>query len=279
MKASVYIAFIVIFISCDKIEPPFKETNNNQNIVDTNSFYNSQKILIEEFTGHRCGNCPRAHEKIEELKGIYSNKIIAVSIHAGFFAEPLPPNYPNDFRTNVGNELYSFFGVQSTPIGLINRKKINDTYLINYENWSVVISDIITQSPAFLINVTPSIINDSNTINAKVIIKVKTDSINNIRLSVFLTEDSIISSQTDYSHSPTLISNYVHNNVLRASFNGTWGTEITLINKSINDTVIRNFTLNVNSLWKLKNCKIVAFIYDPDIFYVYQVEEKKLFDK
>ena len=41
-------------------------------------------VLIEDFTGQRCKNCPNAADKIEQLKKEYGEEnIIAVGIHSG----------------------------------------------------------------------------------------------------------------------------------------------------------------------------------------------------
>ena len=42
-----------------------------------------RKVLIEDFTGQRCINCPNAADKIEQLKEEYGTSIIAVGIHSG----------------------------------------------------------------------------------------------------------------------------------------------------------------------------------------------------
>ena len=41
-------------------------------------------VLIEDFTGQKCLNCPRAAEVIEQLQKQYgADTVIAVAIHAG----------------------------------------------------------------------------------------------------------------------------------------------------------------------------------------------------
>ncbi len=60
MKKIFYIISIIIlyiFVSCDKVEPPYIE---NPVIIDTNNNEGTKRVLIEEFTGHLCPNCPEA---------------------------------------------------------------------------------------------------------------------------------------------------------------------------------------------------------------------------
>ena len=54
-------------------------------------------VLIEDFTGQNCINCPAAHEVIEPLQMQYPDNVVAVSIHAGAFGIPVDRT---DFTTN-----------------------------------------------------------------------------------------------------------------------------------------------------------------------------------
>ena len=53
----------------------------------------TKKVLIEEFTGHRCTNCPAAAKEISAIQNIYGDQVIAIAIHpsGGFmFTQPDP---------------------------------------------------------------------------------------------------------------------------------------------------------------------------------------------
>ena len=72
--------FTLLFMtpSCDVIDQPFKG-----NIQDTTSTQQQRNVLIEDFTGHRCKNCPKASKAIEALVDAYGSRIIGLAIHAG----------------------------------------------------------------------------------------------------------------------------------------------------------------------------------------------------
>ena len=53
----VIIGFLTILYSCDVIEGDYM-TSGTTNLGDTTSVV--KKVLIEDFTGHRCPNCPSA---------------------------------------------------------------------------------------------------------------------------------------------------------------------------------------------------------------------------
>ena len=56
---------IVLITSCDVEEGPF--------IADYNSYINpDKKVLIEDFTGHLCPNCPEAARELDAIHDIKS---------------------------------------------------------------------------------------------------------------------------------------------------------------------------------------------------------------
>ncbi len=268
---TVFFMFVVfmIFVSCDKVEPPYKE--NHSTIIDTTTYV--QKVLIEDYTGHRCGNCPRAHEKLSELIGIYGNRVIGIAIHSGFFAEPLLPDYPEDYRTDVGNELTTAFGVELYPVGMVNRTEQSGTLLLSYDAWASAVADIVSQQPKAFITVQANLNTSNQMITATSTIKLIQSLPDSLKLCMYLTEDSIISTQTDYNQTPNLVSNYVHNHVLRKSLNGTWGTSIPLTGKQVGDTLIRTFSIAWNTTWNSKHCHIVSYIYNASNNQIIQVNE------
>ena len=102
----IYLSFILTtLIACDKIEQDEFLLDGGGVEIDTTTFV--KKVLIEDFTGHTCQNCPQAADEIHTLQQIsaYQGKIVAIGIHAGFFAET-NTNFPTDFRTPEGTEVH-----------------------------------------------------------------------------------------------------------------------------------------------------------------------------
>lgn len=263
------IAIVSVFWACDKIEGPYKEVHNAGN--DTNVYV--QKVMIEDFTGHRCGNCPRAHEKLHQILALYGNKVVGMALHSGFFATPLPPSYPADFRTIEADEIANTFGVTQWPIGMVNRTEYNGSILLSHDAWTEAVEALVQQQPRAHISINSTYNSTNSNINASISVKILQNISEQVKMCVFLTEDSIISAQTDYDQNPTLIPNYLHMHVFRASFNGTWGTEVPISSKQVGDTLLRNLKLSWNNAWVKKNCHVVAFIYDIATNHVIQVDQ------
>ena len=60
---------ILITTACDKVEPPYMEDNGGGVVGDT-----VRTVLFEDFTAHKCVNCPRAHKMLEDLHQLYGEK-------------------------------------------------------------------------------------------------------------------------------------------------------------------------------------------------------------
>ena len=99
----------------------------------TFAFLARKKVLIEDFTGFKCANCPDASSELHKIEEIYPDKVIGIAIHAGSFAEPSGV-FVTDFRTDEGNEITDFRSGAFQP-GLVC--KVPDNVLLNYTDWVV----------------------------------------------------------------------------------------------------------------------------------------------
>jgi hypothetical protein len=81
--------------SCDEIDPPYMDGVQTPPIDTTEcpiptfpaDTHHVKVVLLEDYTGHKCVNCPTAAEIAHNLQITYGEKIILMAIHAGFFAE------------------------------------------------------------------------------------------------------------------------------------------------------------------------------------------------
>ena len=82
-SVAICVMLVLLLSACDEIAPPYKQSGGV--VVVTGE----QKVLIEDFTGFRCGNCPSAAETADNLYKAYKGKIIVIGIHSGpTFASP-----------------------------------------------------------------------------------------------------------------------------------------------------------------------------------------------
>lgn len=275
---SVFIAAILI-ASCDKVEGPYGTGGSGSQQGGDTTAQIVRKVLIEDYTGHTCGNCPRAAETLEQIHNLYDNQIVAIAVHAGFFAAPVGTSYPEDFRTEVGNELDQFFGNSSAglPNGLVNRKSFDGLTIVQHTDWASKVSTLLNIPPDAFIRINP----DFNESNRELNVEVKTTILQNLeeelKIVYYLTEDGIVAPQKDYSLEDSHIDEYDHRHVLRGSMNGAWGNVLgDGSGYAANSEVVTNASYTIPAEWDASNVAVVAVVYRSDSKEVVQVEEAKI---
>jgi hypothetical protein len=301
MKNIVRIFSLVFLIaSCDVIDGDVIENDLPENPGDTSnndttalSF--ARVVLVEEYTGHKCGNCPSGARTVANLKkqAAYEGRIVAISVHAGGLANWAPPGAPKfttNFTTPVGDDLDAEYGVSLTgiPRGLVSRTEYNGSRLILPGTFEQVIQDLIAGPDApVALSGTVSYDEVENRIAANVTAHFNEEVSEDLNVSLYVTEDSIIDWQKNYANGgdPAYpagdVENYVHMHALRGSMNGTWGD---LLNSSSGATIEADSEIPKSYSYQLeagnvpKNCNVVAFVYRVSDDEILQVREWHLRD-
>lgn len=277
---------LTVFNACDQIDAPYTiETNEaDTNIFPVPEFPTSttveKKVLLEDFTGHKCGNCPRAAEELVRLEEEYHNQLVSVAIHVSdYFAGADETGYfSNDYRTETGNDLNDYFGVESAglPKGIINRSSYESSIVLNYSSWEAGITEQLAEDPKVDIQIITQYNEETNEFAAHVQTELLEDFDFELNVSVLFVEDSVISAQKDYELDPNVIEDYAHRHMLRSSLNGTWGTLIFDSSASNGDKFVNSYTTTFNAGYNENNCYIVAFVYNTATKEVLQAEEQRI---
>jgi len=263
--------FAMLFVACDIVETKgvyFTEQTSDNN-VDTTTLKFDKKVLLIEFTGHKCPNCPAAHAIVKNLQTIYGEKIIPFSIHAGILAKP-QGSYSYNFLTPEGTEMFNSFGITGIPTGIINSLDKNN--LVSAEAWATQIDNTLLNSPTIGLTLTNSIVD--NNIKTEINYTALEDISSNLKLCAYLIEDSIVSKQ-DSMGIPVL--NYLHRHVFRDAFTATvWGDDILTATVLKGDKNTTTLSLPINEVWNLNNCKVITFIYNDQTKEILNAEEKSV---
>lgn len=252
---------------CDVIDQPFKGT-----IADTTSTAQLRNVLIEDFTGHRCKNCPKASKAIKDLEDAFGrDRVIGLAIHAGpgnFTG--VTTDYPTDFTTQGGKEIQNFFGTNFLPVGMVNRENwtpSGNTHWSNYANWPTLSAEAMDSTLRVSLNAVAT--KSGNTLSVEVEAMPTSEILHDLHAVVMLKESNIVSPQLlpDDTRDP----DYVHMNVLRAFLNGTWGSEIGTSPLLPGDALSDTFTLTWNNDWQPSNCEVIFYVYNPDNYRILQV--------
>jgi hypothetical protein len=131
--------FLTFLYACDKIEEPMMIVNVQDipdNISDTlffsdSVFVNQKQVLLEEFTGHLCVNCPEA--------AIFIHGVSAQNDHQAHYLQcscRILRRYRsnrtlhNRFYMSSGNEIFNYFGEPFNPTATVNRVSFNGNQVL-----------------------------------------------------------------------------------------------------------------------------------------------------
>lgn len=271
-KLSLLVLLFGFLQSCDVIDEPLKDGTLAPPTEPV------RRVLIEDFTGHRCKNCPKASKEIKHLDSIFPGRTVALAIHAG------PSNftgtdtdYPTDWTTSVGDDWASFFSINFQPVGLISRvdwTSGGSDHLKLYPGWAEEANNIFALEPILELSVTGDYNGTTRAVNAEVVGEFLLNGTHDLKVMAVLKESHIIDNQLmpDDTRNP----DYEHNNVFRTSFTGTWGDDFHTGAHDTTTVETYAFTGTVDNAWEASNCAVVAYVYDPVTLEIYQAVEVKL---
>lgn len=213
-----------------------------------------RNVLIEDFTGQNCVNCPSATEAIHEMQEVYGENIIPVAIHCGNFGVKNNGTSNAGLMMAEGQEYWDawFTSQQGQPVAKINRGEATS----DYGNWSADVAKAMEKTTDVNLGVMAGYDKDGHKLDISVAALGKAGKM--AKLQVWLTEDKIISRQQMPDGSRNR--EYEHNHVFRAAVNGTWGEDITFGE----DQLTLTYEAKLAEYWVAENMNVVVFVYDDN---------------
>ncbi len=255
---------LLTLASCDKIE------ENNYIIYSgaegewmdgTGVSDQSQRALIEKYTGVRCVNCPKADTAILNALQQYGDKLIAVSIHDSNMAFTRPIGDSPDLRTPDGHAWSYYFGVLGLgqyPSAMVNRALSGGHFSLFTPTSGINdrVDAVINGSTQVAVAVTAQQQNGGITIDVN--LEYVQQMSDELTLTLMLMEDGIVATQRQWNGADD--ENYVHNHVLRDVITDLWGADIDADGKTGTKRHAQFTYTQAQSDWNLDNCHVVAFV-------------------
>lgn len=252
--------YAMAFFACEEIPPTVTGAMGGGGPVQPED--QKRQVLVEEFTGVRCINCPNGSLIIEDLRAVYGPQLVVVSIHSGQFSDPYPESQ-YDFRTAVGDQLLNYLGQPfGYPSAVVNRKKFDGQFdlQLGSNEWAGYIAEELASPPRVLIDIRPDF--DPSTRKAQIettLFIVETISEPDVRISVVFTENNITDHQLTPSSSPDTDPDYQHKHVLRdmaTPFDGILIAEPLTAGARIT----RSFDYTLPDEWVAENVSVVVVV-------------------
>lgn len=250
-------AFILLsssMVSCDNID-------EDDRYIETEMVSPVRAILIEDYTGQNCINCPSAHEVVESLEEQYGDAVVAVGIHpANGYGTLTIPRRSTDFAagkiglaTTDGSRYARNNDVpQSLPFGIINGRLRGA-----FDSWANLAKQELVTPSSLEINLSANVNNTSNEVEVDV--ELLPENNLNGNLLVWIVESGIVAEQILPNGNTN--KEYVHNNVFRAPVNELNGEEVSL-EKDTPFNVSYSIAVRDNNeeKWNTDNLYVVAFL-------------------
>lgn len=217
-------------------------------------------VILEEFTGHTCKECPAGAREIERLVGVYGDQLIPVAIHASNFAEPRRAGtmFRSDYRVDGGHgETYvSDLNISAFPQGVVSRTTPNGRRIAQWETDILAVKD---DAPAATLRLKNFYSSADTLVRINIEIEWNQTLTADHNLQVHLLESNIIDWQLDGN---TVVSDYNHKHMLRKVVNDTFGKLLKSAVAGDKETI--EYITTFKSSWKPDDLEVVAFIFNND---------------
>lgn len=247
------------FTSCDRVEfafPPSLELdtllytgatgNLWQDYVDNewpdfDTITNDnplRNVLIEDFTGHNCPNCPPAADVAHALHEANPSRVHVASIHSSsvgasdFQNVNLALGYTINFMNPQGLELGQFFGnlgvgFFGNPSGTISRTYESTDLFYASGFWSTKVNQILSSALPVAIKSHVNYYDATKGVYLHTEVELLDGTLDpsNLGMVVYMMEDSIVGPQNNQS---SYVPDYVHRDIMRGTLSGlAFGRDLT----------------------------------------------------
>lgn len=213
-------------------------------------------VLVKDFTGVRCNNCPAAADYAHNLQHqLDEDHIFIMSVHAGYQAQPTG-QFPN-FLTDEGTEWYN--NNESNPLFSVDHVALTDGNTLYVEQIDVPVANALNEEQSFEIVVTTHYNETTRQLEVEARAIALGDRDGKFSLTVCLVEDHIIGWQM----LPGGIDReYDFRNVFRGTLNGTYGAVFEDVHVAVNDVYTFSYETTLNETYNADECYLMVYVAD-----------------
>lgn len=213
-------------------------------------------VLIKDFTGARCVNCPAAAEYAHNLQHqLGEDRVFILGVHAGYQAQPVGL-FP-DFITPEGDEWYA--GNTSNPLFCVDQIGLDGGHALYVEQLDSPVQAAIEEEQTFELRISNRFDVESRQLQVEATAMALDDLNGNYSITVCLVEDHITGWQTIPGG---VNQEYDFRNVFRGTLNGAQGQ--TLCNGSC--VMGEKYTVNVTGVldesYNADECYLLVYVAD-----------------
>lgn len=265
----IILVFVFLFTACEDQVPIAYGPPSN---------LGDQNLVIEEFTGVQCVNCPQGSDEISSYVASYPGKVIPISVHSGFFSTPVPGKSKLDFRTPDGDFIYNYIGPPPFyPSAVFNRKIFSNSDLVyNQESWAGNVKKVLESPAKYGLSLETTYDASSREVIITINGIAKENIDDKILAHVMITESNIVEWQK-YPNAEGFITDYVHKHVLRGIVSNFTGDQVAE-NPKTKQQFSKKYTYKLKDGWVAENCEVVGFITYASKKEIIQADSKEVIE-
>lgn len=217
-KIFLFLVVLAGLVSCQVIKP------EDRYIKVEAGEEGERNVLLVDFTGWKCPNCPEAAKVANALTSTYGDHVIVVSMHPEGLPFTDPGTTGPKFATKEAKEyLDAYGGSSSLPVGVVDGQEYDGSYFLKYQDWASVVTERLKVDVEYSMEMT------ATTTSCSVTLTKNGNDDRDVNVVIWLLEDSIIAPQSTTTEE---IHDYAHRHVFRKCLNGEgniWGEAVEFI--------------------------------------------------
>ncbi len=232
-KISAAVSLVVLIASCQEVGPNIDIGGKRGAGLIIDTAYSepiqtaeTKNVLIEDFTGIRCINCPNAQQELLSIINANLGRVIGISHHSLLQDEAFPTTRVN-ITSGISQKLEDLLVYPGfKPNGAIDRASLlpGTSLCYGYLDWSNLVDIRKTIPTPVNITIDKTFSKTSGDLTLDVKMHYTQDENTPNKLTIFIVEDSIVTAQLLPNN--TVDDNYVHNHVLRLAISDTLGDKL-----------------------------------------------------
>lgn len=246
-------------------------------------------VLIEEYTGQSCSNCPAAHAQLEQLETDNPGRINVIGMYVYGIQQSVPPaGHQYDFRDSTAWDIANtvYLGVNQLPSGGVDRVNVGGSIRLDKNIWNSNANTrkAITDSLNLAVESSYNSTTGMATVTATITYTQAVSSPHN--LSIVMVEDSMVDPQEYPIFDPTFPDGvdpvYLYKNVFRGMISSApFGDPVlaTIPAKEKGRVYRRTYTYKPKTLTpaiKPEHCRVIAFVNSTSNTEIMQSVQTKL---
>lgn len=246
-----------VWTACDKI--PENETRTELPVALPE--WHGKYVVLEDFTGVRCVNCPAAALVARSIKSIMKDSVILVELHP---QKPMSLTRPHgddpDFRTEAAQSYSDYWKVPGLPRGMVNRRQAPGQ-LLTEGTWLGTAMEVFAEEPFCTVSATASLSGATVTAKIQGVFTQDYTEAGDIHVITMLLEDGFVVTQSVQGGEDPAFS---RNHVLRTTFGSEWGAKVLDAKPAAEQTFELETSVEVDAAWKTDNLSVVVLVTNAE---------------